>query len=164
MSEDLAGLAISAIRRIVRVGDLEMIQAVLSARKLDIVSSPRMKSTGRSGMLPKPPAPKSTLDPAHKRDPLYLAYIASNKEILSWMKQNHARRRSEAPLDLQRAFGKAQKEWLSKRLTYKLNLKVCPKSDLPETNDKAVKVYDREAIIEGLVPDGSLPAYASRDT
>lgn len=121
-------VAIRAIRRITTNRDLDMVAAVLTAKRLELVSSrrggpgPRNNSrtaTNPAKPKPKAPAPQSKLDPSFRRDPLYRAYVDAQTALNEYCRKNKCPR-SGAPQAVREPFQKALDAWIAKKAEYKL--------------------------------------------
>lgn len=115
-------LAIHHIRRIVRLGDLEQIRAVLEAKRIDLMTR-RQPGRGDGPVRPlpngkqKPPTKKEkgptpvALDPEHKNDPAFILYKQKEKLLNDHMKANGLTQRSAVPPEIRDDFQKALAEW-----------------------------------------------------
>lgn len=130
---DEAELAIHHIRRVTKLADLEQIQAVLIARRVELINNSSRTGHGKSngpslyGAKPVKPAPRSTLDPAHKRDPVYLDYAAANSVLDRYCVQ-HKVARSAVTGPVRDAFDKALAAWVLVKPRYKTDGKARPAS------------------------------------
>lgn len=124
--------AIHSIRRISRLSDLEQIQAILTAKRVELISrttrlQARNNSVGQAGpAVVKPPAkpkerrpPGSTLDPAHRQDSVYKEYCNALNALTNYCAE-HKVPRTAAPPFIRDPFKKALDAWLALKPKYKL--------------------------------------------
>lgn len=128
--------AIHSIRRIGRLSDLEQVQAILSAKRVELLtrSSRRQGPDGKSvggksvpAAATKPPAKarkgklqESTLDPAHRQDPAYIEYCNANDALTRYCAE-HKVPRTRADPAIRDAFMRALATWAAAKQKYKIS-------------------------------------------
>lgn len=121
--QDDVELAIRHIRRIGRLNDLEQVLAVLNARKVELSSRALPGPPGLSRRVPVrrlvKPTPVSTLDPAHRQDPAYVAYSNAEHALSMFMRANGIAKRSAVQGQVREDFEKALSAWLAVKPKYK---------------------------------------------
>lgn len=126
--------AIHSIRKISRLGDLEQVQAIISAKRVELLTrstrpqGTSSKSTGRTvpAAATKPPAgpkrgpPESSLDPAHRQDPVFIEYCRALNAITKYCAE-HKVPRSRVDPAIRDAFQRALAAWVALKPKYKIS-------------------------------------------
>lgn len=133
-------LAIRHIRRVTKAGDLDQVLAVLNAQRMTICSRqtafPRRSVNRNNGRVPnrRGQPPSSTLDPTHKSDPAFLAYIAANDALEQHCKR-HAVPRGQVTGPIRENFEKALTDWLAVKPRYKISSPAAPATNAVTAGD-----------------------------
>lgn len=125
--------AIHSIRKISRLADLEQVQAILTAKRVELISrSARVQGGGlstsgksapapasRPAAKPKGPnQPGSTLDPAHRQDPAYIEYCKALEAMTRYCAE-HKVPRTQVPPAVRDPFQRALDAWMVVKPKYK---------------------------------------------
>lgn len=129
-------VAIRSIKRIFNPMDLKILQTVLDEQLRRIPGPLGPKNVPKTWIPPnmrlvrnrKPPKPndqrpvgqRSTLDPAHKKDPSFLLYQAELSKIQLYMLKHRLTRKADCPEDVYKSFTDALSAWLLVKPSYKL--------------------------------------------
>lgn len=122
---DEAETAIRAIRRITKLPDLDQVQAVLAAKRLELINNSRAPRPGlaRPAVNKLRAVPKgktdSKLDPLYRQDPVYQQYISANNALMAYCKE-HSVSRTAVPRAVREPYELALADWLAVKPKYKL--------------------------------------------
>lgn len=121
MNGDPVTEAFTAIRRISRLADLDLIQSVLIARRGELTTHPALQrgSAPRRGGTAGS-APLRSLDPAHKRDPVYLEYKSAERDLTAEMLRLGLRQRSAVTGEVRDRFNRALTAWKQAKSRYQV--------------------------------------------
>lgn len=159
--------AIHSIRKISRLADLEQVQAILSAKRVELLTRTARpqgtgsKSTGKTvpAAATKPPAgpkrgpPESSLDPAHRQDPAFVEYCRAFNAMNKYCAE-HKVPRSRVDPAVRDAFTRALAAWVAVKPKYKIS-NLTPPAPLNAGANGAVQAPAAGG--DGTTPPGGSP-------
>lgn len=132
--------AFKAIRRISRIADLELIQSVIQSRRAELNSMTGPRRTAAT-TRPRGRGVRTSverLDPAHRRDPVYLEYKSAERDLTAEMLRLGLNRRSAVTGEARDRFNRALEAWRQRKPAFKAGRRVSSDAGEPGRTAQAV--------------------------